>query len=130
MPFHSLALQYFEEYLMTGGMPEAVELSIQNKNKLLLNSVYDKIIDSYKKEFNCLDNLIDIVRSLDVFDSIAFQLQKPNKKFQYGLIKTGGRSKDYEKAINFLHSNGFIYKSHPLSSSKDNDIFKLYFNDT
>lgn len=137
MPFHSLALQYFEEYLMTGGMPEAVELSIQNKNKLLLNSVYDKIIDSYKKEFNCLDNLIDIVRSLDVFDSIAFQLQKPNKKFQYGLIKTGGRSKDYEKAINFLHSNGFIYKSHkisevkyPLSSCKDKDTFKLYLNDT
>lgn len=137
MPFHSLALQYFEEYLMTGGMPEAVELSIQNKNKLLLNSVYDKIIDSYKKEFNCLDNLIDIVRSLDVFDSIAFQLQKPNKKFQYGLIKTGGRSKDYEKAINFLNSNGFIYKSHkisevkyPLSSCKDKDTFKLYLNDT
>ncbi len=137
MPFHSLALQYFEEYLMTGGMPEAVELSVQNKNKLLLNSVYDKIIDSYKKEFNCLDNLIDIVRSLDVFDSIAFQLQKPNKKFQYGLIKTGGRSKDYEKAINFLNSNGFIYKSHkisevkyPLSSCKDKDTFKLYLNDT
>ena len=137
MPFHSLALQYFEEYLMTGGMPEAVELSVQNKNKLLLNSVYDKIIVSYKKEFNCLDNLIDIVRSLDVFDSIAFQLQKPNKKFQYGLIKTGGRSKDYEKAINFLNSNGFIYKSHkisevkyPLSSCKDKDTFKLYLNDT
>ena len=137
MPFHSLAIEYFLEYLMTGGMPEAVELSIKEKNKLLLNSVYDKVYDGYKKEISSLDNLIDITRSIDVLDSVAFQLQKPNKKFQYGLIKTGGRSKDYEKAISFLCSNGFVYKSnkisevkYPLSSCKDLDNFKIYFNDT
>lgn len=137
MPFHSLALEYFDDYLATGGMPEAVELSINNKNHLLLNSVYDKVVDTYKKELSSLDNLIDITRSIEVLDSVPFQLQKPNKKFQYGLIKTGGRSKDYEKAINFLYNNGFVYKSHkiskvksPLSSCKDLDNFKLYLNDT
>lgn len=137
MPFHSLALECFDEYLMTGGMPEAVNLSIKGKNKLLLNSVYDKIIDTYKKEISSLDNLIDITRSIEVLDSVPFQLQKPNKKFQYGLIKTGGRSKDYEKAINFLYNNGFVYRSNkisdvksPLSSCKDLDNFKLYYNDT
>lgn len=137
MPFHSLALEYFDDYLATGGMPEAVELSINNKNHLLLNSVYDKVMDTYKKELSSLDNLIDITRSIEVLDSVPFQLQKPNKKFQYGLIKTGGRSKDYEKAINFLYNNGFVYKSHkiskvksPLSSCKDLDNFKLYLNDT
>ena len=137
MPFHSLALEYFEDYVSTGGMPEAVELSIRDKNKLLLNSVYDKILDSYKKEISELDNLIDITRSIEVIDSLSFQLLKPNKKFQYGLIKTGGRSKEYEKAINFLSTNGFVYKSHkikeassPLSACKDVETFKLYFNDT
>lgn len=137
MPFHSLALEYFDDFLMTGGMPEAVELSINQRNKLLLNSVYDKIIDAYKKEISTLDNLIDITRSIEVLDSVPFQLQKPNKKFQYGLIKTGGRSKDYEKSINFLYNNGFVYRSNkistvksPLSSCKDVDNFKLYYNDT
>ena len=137
MPFHSLALEYFDDFLMTGGMPEAVELSIKQRNKLLLNSVYDKIIDAYKKEISTLDNLIDITRSIEVLDSVPFQLQKPNKKFQYGLIKTGGRSKDYEKSINFLYNNGFVYRSNkistvksPLSSCKDVDNFKLYYNDT
>lgn len=137
MPFHSLALECFDEYLMTGGMPEAVNLSIKEKNKLLLNSVYDKIIDAYKKEISSLDNLIDITRSIEVLDSVPFQLQKSNKKFQYGLIKTGGRSKDYEKAINFLYNNGFVCRSNkissvksPLSSCKDLDNFKLYYNDT
>ena len=137
MPFHAVALEYFEDFLATGGMPEAVELSIKEKNKLLLKPVYDKICDSIKKEISSLDNLIDITRGIDVYDSIPFQLMKTNKKFQYGLIKTGGRSKDYEKAIKFLCTNGFVYKSnkisevkYPLSSCKDVDNFKLYLNDT
>ncbi|MDD6879353.1 MAG: DUF4143 domain-containing protein [bacterium] len=137
MPFHSVALEYFENYLITGGMPEAVDLSLRDKNSLLLNSVYNKILDSYKKEISYQNNLIDITRSIEVIDSIPFQLQKANKKFQYGLIKTGGRSKEYEESINFLYNNGFVYRSNkisevkvPLSSVKDKDNFKLYLNDT
>ena len=137
MPFHALALEYYEDFLATGGMPEAIELSLKEKNQLLLKSVYDKISDTIKKEISTLDNLIDITRGIDVYDSIPFQLIKSNKKFQYGLIKTGGRSKDYEKSINFLCTNGFVYKSnkisevkYPLSSCKDIDNFKLYLNDT
>lgn len=137
MPFHTVAMDLYDEYMMTGGMPEAVLLSIQNKLSVYNNSVFDKILDTYKKEISCLDNLIDITRCIDVLDSISFQLKKSNRKFQYGLIKAGGRSKDYEKSIDFLCRNGFCYKSYkvaevtpPLSGCKDKESFKLYFNDT
>ena len=137
MPFHSLAMEYFDNYIITGGMPEAVHLAVNDKNILLLNSIYDKIFDCYKKELGLQDNLIDITRSNEVYDSVALQLQKSNKKFQYGLIKDGGRSKEYENSLNFLHNNGFIYKCYklldvksPLISFKDKDNFKVYFNDT
>ncbi len=138
MPFHTLAMEYYDEYLMTGGMPEAIEMSIREKdNKLLINSVFNKIMDTYKKEISELSNLIDITRSLDVLSSIPYQLQKQNRKFQYGLIRSGSRSKDYEKAITYLHNNGFIYKCYkvtqvksPLSSCKDKESFKVYMNDT
>ena len=137
MPFHSVAMDYYDDYLMTGGLPEAVEMSINNPNKQLLNTVYSKVNDTYKKEISTLDNLIDITRGIEVYDSIPYQLQKPNKKFQYGLIKPGSRSKDYEKSINFLHNNGFAYKCYkisdaksPLSSCKDPESFKMYLNDT
>mgnify|MGYP005767413629 CR=1 FL=1 len=136
MPFHSLAMEYFDNFIVTGGMPEAVYLSLNDKNTLLLNSIFDKILDSYKKEMALQDNLIDITRSYEVYDSIHLQLEKSNKKFQYGLIKDGGRSKEYEKALNFLHNNGFIYKCYklldiksPLISYKDKDNFKVYLND-
>ena len=137
MPFHTLALDLYNEYMATGGMPEAVQLNVLGKSSLYSNCVFDKVVDSYKKEISGLDNLIDITRSIEVFDSIPFQLQKPNKKFQYGLIKTGGRSKDYNKSLDFLCKNGFCYRSYkisniklPISSCKDLESFKLYLNDT
>ncbi len=137
MPFHSVAMEYFNNYIITGGMPEAVSLSLTDNNLLLIHSALDKIMDSYKKEMAQQDNLIDITRCYEVYDSTPLQLQKANKKFQYGLIKDGGRSKEYESALNFLHNNGFIYKSYklndvksPLSASKDKDNFKVYLNDT
>lgn len=137
LPFHSVAMEYFNSYIATGGMPEAVYLSVTKGNTLLINSVFDKIMDTYRKEMGLQENLIDITRSQEVYESISLQLQKANKKFQYGLIKDGGRSKEYESALNFLHNNGFIYKCYklsdvksPLSACKDKDNFKVYMNDT
>ena len=137
MPFHSLAMEYYDMYLETGGMPEAVFHVSKGGSMLFLESIFDKVIDTYKKEMSMQDNLIDIIRSNEVYDSIPLQLEKDNKKFQYGLIKDGGRSKEYETALNFLHNNGFIYKCYklqdvkcPLYTFKDNDSFKVYMNDT
>ena len=137
MPFHKVAMDYFNQYVLTGGMPESIELSIRENNVLLINSVFDKIIDSYKKEMSLQENLIDITRSNEVYNSISEQLSKSNKKFQYGLIKDGGRSKEYDNALTFLHNNGFIYKCYklqdvksPISNYKDKDNFKVYMNDT
>lgn len=137
MPFHKVAMEYFDSYTLTGGMPEVVNQSINDGNLLLLNSVFDKIIDSYKKEIALQENLIDIYRTNEVYNSISEQLLKSNKKFQYGLIKDGGRSKEYENALTFLHNNGFIYKCHklkdiksPLINYRDKDNFKVYMNDT
>ncbi len=137
MPFHSVAMDYYDDYMITGGLPEAVEMSINEHNYHLLNTVYNKVNDTYKREIMRLDNLIDITRGMEVYDSIPYQLQKQNRKFQYGLIKIGSRSKDYEKSINFLYNNGFAYKCYkitdakiPLSSCKDPESFKMYLNDT
>jgi len=130
-------MDYYDEYLITGGMPETVELSLREKNKRILNSVFDKIMDTYKKEIATQNNLIDITRSMEVLNSLPYQLQKSNRKFQYGLIKAGSRSKDYDQAITFLHNNGFVYKCFkvgdiktPLSSCRDKESFKIYLNDT
>ena len=135
-PFHKVALDLFTNYLQTGGMPEVVLAELEGKTSYELDTIKQKIIDIYKKEVITADNLIDIPRAVEVIDSIPEQLSKDNKKFQYGIIGSGKRAKEYENCINNLTNNQLLYKSHkikemasPLSSNKDNDCFKLYAPD-
>ena len=137
MPFHSMAMELFNDFVLTGGYPSAIINFKENNDYNLLSSIHEKNIKIMKNSLLELDNLIDIKRSNEVLDSMAIQLLKQNKKFQYGLIKLGSRAKDYEAAISYLENNQIIIKSSriyeltsPLSKAKEEDNFKLYFNDS
>lgn len=135
-PFHKVALEHFQDYLQTGGLPEVVLASLNGKNVFELDAIKQKIIDVYKKEIALNKTLIDIPRGIEAYDSIPEQLSKENKKFQYGLMGVGKRAKEYEGAINYLANNQIVYRSYkiktvksPLSSCRENDSFKLYLPD-
>ena len=137
MPFHAMAYELYNEFILTGGYPEAIIRFSEEQNYNLLSSYHEKNIKLLKNKLFNLDNLIDIKRSNEVLDNISFQLLKENKKFVYGLVRPSGRAKDYEQAINFMHNNHLIIKCNkvsklesPLSKIKDEDSFKLYFNDS
>ncbi len=68
-----------------------------------------------------------------IWDSIPAQLAKENRKFIYGLIKTGSRAKDYELALSWLSDCRQAYKVHrvskpsmPLKAYEDLGAFKLF----
>ena len=137
MPFHAVAMEYYDEYITTGGLPEAVLASINKESVLKIRMIHEKQISVYKEQLFSINNLIDIERAKNVLNILPYQLLKPNKKFQYGLMRNGGRSKEYEEALKFLSENGICYKCHkiseaktPLSKCKDDESFKLYLNDT
>ena len=136
MPFHTLAMDLYHEYLMVGGFPEAVKASLEEQDEIVIHSIQSKIRDTYFKDFCRMKNLIDIPRNIEVMYSSSYQLLKDNRKFQYGLIGRGKRSKEYEASIAYLSVNNLFYKVHriskaklPLSSCRDKDSFKLYFSD-
>lgn len=135
-PFHKVALDLFQEYLITGGLPEVVIASLEGKSLYEIDAIKQKIIDIYKKEISLNKTLIDIPRGIEVINSAPLQLCKENKKFQYGLMGTGKRAKEYDSTINYLVSNQLLYRSYkiktvksPLSSCRETDSFKLYFPD-
>jgi len=136
MPFHQIALDLYNDFLITGGYPEVVLSYLHKQDDLIIDTIKQKILDTIKKETLGANTLIDILRANEVIDSLPAQLVKENKKFQYGNIKKGSRSKDYEASIKFLGLNGLIHRSFkledvksPLSSYKDVESFKLYPND-
>ena len=135
-PFHKVALDLFQRYLITGGMPEVIDAELRGFSDNELDAIKQKIIDVYEKEVINNEKLIDIPRSIEIIDSIPSQLSKKNKKFQYGTIKTGTRKNDYKSSIDYLIENQLLYHSYkittvksPLSSCRHKDSFKLYVPD-
>ena len=133
MPFHNMALEEYYEYLKTGGFPEVINAKVKGLSSLEIEAIKKKIMDIYQGEYLAYN---DSMRNHEVMNVISHCLQKDNKKFQYGMIKKGGRSKDYEESINNLVVNGVLNRSFrlldiksPLSSFKDEESFKLYYND-
>lgn len=136
MPFHQMAMDSYFDYLITGGMPEVVNAYFNKESFNIIESIKQRIISIYKSEISMYCNLNSVPKAFEVYDILPYQNKKDNHKFQYGLIKKGGRSKDYEEAINYLVNNNIVNRSYklndigsPLFKNKDEDSFKLYFND-
>ena len=132
MPFHQMALDTYYEYLMTGGFPEVVMAKLSGQSDLEVEVIKRKIMDIYRSEYA----LFDLEKSVDIINVLPSSLIKDNKKFQYGAIRKGARSKEYEDSINYLVTNGILNRSYrlndiksPLLGAKDIESFKLYFND-
>ena len=137
MPFHNIAVELYNDYVLTGGYPNAIEVFKNTGDYNLLGDIHDKNIKLIKYKLLKLDNLIDIKRGQEIYTNASIQLLKDNKKFQYGAIKEGARSKEYEKSIEFMTNNDMLIKSsrvssleRPISNSRDDDSFKLYYNDS
>ena len=133
---HTKALDYFYDYLITGGLPEAVDAFANKKHYGYLDSIKERVFDINKSELLNSKILIDIERGIEVMESIPKQLEKENKKFQYGVLGYGRRAKEYENSINYLVTNQLVYRSYkirvaksPLSSCRELDSFKLYLPD-
>ena len=133
---HTKALDYFYDYLITGGLPEVVDAFATKKHYGYLDSIKERVFDINKSELLNSENLIDIERGIEVMESIPKQLEKENKKFQYGVLGYGRRAKEYENSINYLVTNQLVYRSYkirvaksPLSSCRELDSFKLYLPD-
>ena len=94
------------------------------------------IIRMYRNDFSKHIPSRDFSKVCLVFDSIAVQLAKENKKFFFGNVKKGARSSDFENAIEWLMNAGLVHKVSkvnephvPLAAYKDISSYKLFFLD-
>ena len=136
MPFHNIALDMYYEFLETGGFPEVVAAKINGLSSENLDSIKLKILNIIRSKYSLFDSNISFIKTEEIMQAIPSTLSKENKKFQYGTIKKGARSKDYDQSINTLVNYGILNRSYrvinvksPLNKEKDEESFKLYYND-
>ena len=132
---HELCLKLYRTYLIVGGMPEVVQIYLDEQKTISAIDVQSQILESYERDMtkyadNSLSN-----RIISAFDSIPVQLAKENQKFQYKVISKGGTSSIFGEAILWLKNSGIVnqvYKTNPeipLEMHKDLSSFKLYMSD-
>lgn len=133
---HDAAMLLYRQYLVVGGMPECVVQFAETKDYILLRHTQDTILASYLNDMSKYNNLNEIKKTRLVYDNITVQLSKKNTRFQYKLIKKGGRASEFENAIEWLSLSGIVsqvYKVEqirkPLENYRDIDAFKIYVSD-
>ena len=123
-------------YFIIGGMPEAVNIWVNEKNMELVNNVQENILKAYESDFSKHTQNSEANKISLIWNSIPSQLAKENKKFLYQTIKEGARAREYENALNWLNDANLIYKIYnvtktnfPLKAYNDLSSFKIYMND-
>lgn len=133
---HDKAMMLYRQYLVVGGMPECVRQFVDTKDYILVRHTQDTILASYLNDMSKYNNLNEIKKTRLAYDNITVQLSKKNTRFQYKLIKKGGRASEFENAIEWLCLSGIVsqvYKVEnvrkPLENYRDIDSFKIYVSD-
>lgn len=133
---HRKAMDYFRQYLIVGGMPQAVQEYVQTRD-------FDKV-DKIKRDILTLYRA-DIVKHAEgyemkvesIFDEIPAQLQKHEKKFKLSSLKKEARFREYEDALFWLDDAMIVntcYNSTApnigLKLNMDRLTLKCYMGDT
>ena len=135
--FHKRLLDAYHNYLIIGGMPECVASWEKYRDPARIDQIQRELIEIYENDFSKHNGKVNSGRILMVFRSIVSQLAKPNEKFMYGAVRSGGRARDFEEAIEWLVSAGMVNRvynvskmEHPLTAFDKLDCFKLFLFDT
>lgn len=129
-------IDFLKSYYFVGGMPEAVMSFATEKDFIKVRKIQKRILQAYEQDFSKHAPTETVPKLRMLWNSIPSQLAKENKKFIYGLVREGGRAKDYESAIMWLSDCGLVHKvsrvtvGHlPLKAYEDMKAFKMFVLD-
>ena len=133
---HDLAMQYYRQYLVVGGMPECVMQFANTGDYILIRNIQSTILANYLNDMSKYNQQNEIKKTRLTYNNITVQLSKKNTRFQYKLIKKSGRAAEFENAIEWLVLSGIVSQVYrverprkPLDDNKDIDTFKIYVSD-
>ena len=134
---HQRLRQLLLEYVVVGGMPEAVKTFFATHDMNQVCQVQRHILNGYRDDMIKYARAEDKPRIRECFDSIPRQLSRDNKKFTYALVRKGGRSKEYISCLQWIEDAGIVRRCYnlmlpelPLSGNSIQDCFKVYMADT
>jgi len=133
---HRKAMDLFRQYLIIGGMPQAVAEYAATREIDKVDQIKRDILALYRADIAKHANGYEI-KVAGIFDEIPAQLKKHEKKFKLSSIKKEARFRDYEDALFWLDDARIIntcYNSTEpsigLKLNMDRLTLKCYMADT
>jgi predicted AAA+ superfamily ATPase len=133
---HSTVMKLFRQYILIGGMPQAVLEFLSTSDYTKVDRVKRDILRLYRNDISKYAKGYEH-KVLSIFDEIPSQLSKHEKKFTLASLSKDARFRDYEDAFMWLQeamiTNACFNAEDPhvgLSLNKDRLTLKMYMGDT
>ena len=134
---HNLLLKRFQYYLLVGGLPDAINKYLEDRNMVRVRMVHKGIHELYRIDASQYDeeHKLKIRR---IYDLIPSNLEHKKKRIVYKQIenKTGKHFADYADEFEYLSNSGVALEvlaisnpRFPLLESEQKRLVKLYLND-
>ena len=133
---HNRMKQLLLQYVVVGGMPDAVQTFVDTKQMDQVLQIQRDIVRSYEDDMVKYAEKKDKSRIKECFQSIPKQLSKENKKFQYAVVKKGSAASKYAGSLQWIEDAGIIVRCYnlsitelPLDGNALEEVFKVYMSD-
>ncbi len=133
---HRRAMDYLRQYIIVGGMPQAVQAYIDTKSFEKADAEKRDILQLYRSDIRKYASGYESKVS-KIFDTLPGQLQKHEKKFRLSALKDHARLREYESSFLWLEDamvvNVCYSASEPsvgLRLKMDDSTMKCYMGDT
>lgn len=133
---HKAMMELLFRYVIVGGLPDVVNCFLNTKNIELVYQAQCNLVADYEADMVKYADDTDKPHIRECFESIPKQLAKENKKFQYSVVKKGGRASQYSGSIQWLEDAGIVCRCYntqitelPLEGNAIKDCFKVYTAD-
>lgn len=134
--FHREAMRYFRQYMIVGGMPQAVEEYVNTRDFDKVDAVKRQILRLYRNDIKKYAGSAT-GRVSAIFEAIPGQLQKHEKKFTLSVINSNAKMRDYDASFFWLsdaHLANICYNTSApnigLQLNEERTTLKCYFCDT
>lgn len=133
---HRKVLDYFRQYMIVGGMPQAVLAYSEKKDFEEVDVIKRDILQLYRNDISkyAFEATTKVTR---IFDDIPSQLQKHEKKFRMSSISVSARMRDYEDSFFWLDDARIVNicynatePSVGLKLNMERTTLKCYLGDT
>ncbi len=133
---HRKAMDYFKEYLIVGGMPQAVKLYSETRDFEKVDETKREILRLYREDIRKFADEVSL-KVEQIFDEIPAQLQKHEKKFNLAALDVNARYREYYGAFYWLADAGLANIAYNttepnigLRLTMEGSSFKCYMFDT